>query len=125
MASALEDDVRAFNRVFEQALADQDVDGLVALYTDDARLMFANQPVIQGRAAIEATMRSWVEAGPVTVRFETDEVIEDGSLVIDIGTAVGPNSRSKYVVLHRRQSDGSLRIAIDSASSDGTPAPTS
>ena len=125
MASALEDEVRAFNRVFEQALADQDVEGLVALYTDDARLMFAGQPVIQGRAAVEATMRSWVAAGPVTVRFETDEVIEDGSLVIDVGTAVGPTSRSKYLVVHRRQPDGTLRIAIDSASSDGTTAPPS
>lgn len=125
MDSAVEDEVRAFNRAFEQALADQDVERLVALYTDDARLMFAGQPVIQGRAAVEATMRSWVEAGPVTVRFETDEVIEDGSLVIDIGTAVGPSSRSKYVVVHRRQSDGSLRIAIDSSSSDGTPAASS
>ncbi len=125
MDSAVEAEVRAFNRVFEAALAAQDVEGLVALYTDDARLMFAGQPVIRGRTAVEDTMRSWVSAGPVTVRFETDEVIEDGSLVIDIGTAVGPTSRSKYVVLHRRQADGSLRISIDFASSDGTPAATS
>lgn len=115
----LVDEVRAVNDAFERALADQDVEGLVALYTDDARLMFAGRPVIQGPAAIEATMRSWVADGPAIVRFETDEIIADGSLVIDIGTAVGPASRSKYVVIHRRQPDGSLRIAIDSSSSDG------
>ena len=115
----LADEIRAVNEEFERALADQDVDGLVALYTDDARLMFAGQPVIQGRAGIEATMRSWVADGPAIVRFETDEIIADGSLVIDIGTAVGSASRSKYVVIHRRQPDGSLRITIDSSSSDG------
>ena len=115
----LADEVRAFNEAFERALAAQDVEGLVALYTDDARIMSAGQPVIQGPAAIEAAMRSWVADGPAIVRFETDEIMADGSLVVDIGTVVGPTSRSKYVVIHRRQPDGGLRIAIDSASSDG------
>lgn len=115
----VDDEVRAFNDAFERALAEQDADALIVLYADDARLMLAGRPVIQGRAAIETVLRAWVEDGPVATRFETDEVMADGELVIDIGHMFEAGRRTKYVVVHRRQPDGSLRIAVDAASSDG------
>lgn len=117
----VEDEVRAFNDAFERALAEQDAEALAALYSEDARLMLAGQPVIRGRSAIGAVMREWVKDGPVVLRFETDEVIADGELVIDVGHSVTGHGRTKYVVVHRRHLDGSLRIVIDSASSDGSP----
>ena len=46
-------------------------------------------------------------------------MIEEGSLVVDIGRIVGPSGQSKYVVVYRRQADGSLRIIVDAASGDG------
>jgi uncharacterized protein (TIGR02246 family) len=115
----VEEEVRAFNDAYERALAAQDAEALIAMYRDDARLMMAGQPVIQGRAAIETVFREWVKDGPVSIRFETEEVLADGELVIDIGHAIVAGVRSKYVVVHRRQSDGGLRIAIDAPSSDG------
>lgn len=116
---SVDEEVRAFNDAYERALADQDVEALVSLHTDDARLMMAGQPVIRGRAAIEKVFRAWLDEGPVSTRFETEEVLAGGELVIDIGHAIADGRRSKYVVVHRRQPDGSLRIAIDSPSSDG------
>lgn len=113
------EEVRAFNDVYERALAEQDFETLVSLHTEDARLMMAGQPVIQGRSAIEKVYRQWLKAGPVSTRFETEEVLADGELVIDIGHTIAASGRSKYVVVHRRQPDGSLRIAIDAPSSDG------
>ena len=92
---------------------------MASLYTDDARPMMAGQPVIQGRPAIEKVFREWLNEGPVAIRFETEEVLADGELVIDIGHTIAAGGRSKYVVVHRRQADGSLRIAIDSPTSDG------
>ena len=115
----IDEEVRAFNAAYERALAEQDVEALVSLHTDDARLMMAGQPVIQGRPAIEKVFREWLKEGPVSMRFETEEVLADGEFVIDIGHTIAAGGRSKYVVVHRRQPDGSLRIAIDAPSSDG------
>ena len=116
-AVTVDEEVRAFNDAYERSLAEQDAEALIALYTDDARLMMAGQPMIQG-PAIGTVLREWVKDGPVFLRFETEEVLSGGDLVIDIGHIVA-DGRSKYVVVHRRQPDGSLRIAIDAATSDG------
>lgn len=117
----IRDELDAINVGFGRAFAEQDADRLAAYYTDNARLLFHGTPIIRGRTAIEATMRDWVAAGPQDLVFETGEVLVGGGLVVDIGTIVGPSSRSKYVVIYERQADGSLRIAVDAATSDGTP----
>jgi ketosteroid isomerase-like protein len=117
----IREELAMVNAGFGRALAEQDAESLAAYYTDDARLLFHGIPIIRGRAAIEATMRDWVAGGPQVLRFETGELIVDGALVVDIGTIVGPSSRSKYVVVYQRQADGSLKIAVDAATSDGPP----
>jgi ketosteroid isomerase-like protein len=118
----VEEEVRAFNDAYERGLVEQDVDALVSLHTEHARLMFAGQPVIQGRTAIEKVLTGWLEQEPVSIRFETEEVLAGGDLVVDIGQTIAAGGRSKYVVVHRRQPDGSLRIAIDAPTSDGPQA---
>jgi ketosteroid isomerase-like protein len=117
----IRDELDTINAGFGRAFAAQDAESLAGYYTDDARLLFHGTPIIRGRSAIEAVMRDWVAGGSQVLRFETGEVIVDGSLVVDIGTIVGPSSRSKYVVVYQRQADGSLKIAVDAATSDGTP----
>jgi ketosteroid isomerase-like protein len=121
----IRDELDAINAGFGEAFATQDAERLAAFYADDARLLFHGQPIIRGRAAVEAALRDMVEGGPASLRFVTDEVIEAGSLVVDIGRIVGPSGQSKYVVVYQRQADGSLRIVVDAASSDGPqPAPS-
>ena len=119
---AIRDELDAINAGFGEALATQDAERLAAFYTDDARLLFHGQPIIRGRVAIETAMREMVAGGPATLRFVTDEVIADGSLVVDIGRIISPTGQSKYVVVYQRQADGSLRIAVDAANSDGPAA---
>ena len=116
---AIQDELDAINAGFGEAFATQDAEGLAAFYADDARLLFHGQPIIRGRAAVDAALRNMVAGGPASLRFVTDEAIEKGSLVVDVGRIVGPSGQSKYVVVYQRQADGSLRILVDAASSDG------
>jgi ketosteroid isomerase-like protein len=122
---AIQDELDAINAGFGEGFATQDAERLAAFYADDARLLFHGQPIIRGRAEVDAAIREMVAGGPAALRFVTDEVIEDGSLVIDIGRIVSETGQSKYVVVYQRQADGSLRILVDAASSDGPrqPAP--
>jgi uncharacterized protein (TIGR02246 family) len=110
------------NAGMARALAEQDATRFASYYADDARMLFHGQPIIRGRAGIEAEVRGWVTKRPVTLRFETGDVIADGSLVVDVGRIISPTGRSKYVVVYQRQPDGSLKIAVDAGSSDGPSA---
>lgn len=116
------DDVAAFNEAFSAAMARQDIDRVLDSYTDDARLLFHGMPMVRGRAAIDALLRPDLEEAPNIIRFESLEVLEGGSLIVDIGRYITPNGTGKYVVVHERQPDGSLRMAIDTATSDGPAA---
>jgi ketosteroid isomerase-like protein len=117
---AIRDELDAINAGFGDAFAMQDAERLAAFYADDARLLFDGHPILRGRAAVDAALLGMVQGGPASLRFVSDEVIEEGSLVVDIGRIIGPSGESKYVVVYRRQADGSLRIIIDAASSDGS-----
>ena len=75
----IREEIEALNEGFSRDLANQDAEGLIARYADDA-------------------------------------------LVVDVGEIIGPSGpSSKYVLVYRRQPDGSLRIAIDAANSLGAP----
>jgi len=118
---AIRDELDVINMGFGEAFATQDAARLAAFYADDARLLFHGRPIIRGRAAIAAEFRDAVKGGPATLRFVSDEVIADGSLVVDVGRIVGPTGQSKYVCVYQRQPDGSLRMLVDAANSDGPP----
>lgn len=120
----IRDELDAINAGFGEAFATQDAERLAAFYADDARILVHGQPAIRGRAEVDAAMRDMVAGGPASMRFVTDEVIADGSLVVDIGRIVGPTGQSRYVVVYQRQADGSLRIAVDSVTGDA-PSPAS
>jgi ketosteroid isomerase-like protein len=113
------DDVTAFNEAFTAAPAAQDVDRVVASYTEDARLLFEGGPMIQGHVAIEAFLGPGLRKRASVIAFESIEVLDGGSFVVDIGRYTTPTGNGKYVVVHRRQADGSLKMAVDSATGDG------
>jgi ketosteroid isomerase-like protein len=115
----IRDELAAFNERFSAALATQDADALVDLYTDDARLLFAGMPMIRGRQAIAKLMGAWLAESPHQMTFQTGDIWEAGDIVVDVGTYDSPGGAGKYVVLYERQADGSLKLAVDSASVDG------
>lgn len=122
---AIRDELDAINSGFGEAFATQDAERLAAFYADDARLVFYDQPIIRGRAAVEVAMRDMVAGGPATLRFVTDELIADGSLIVDLGRIISATGEIRYVVVYQRQPDGSLRIVVDATNTDGRPSTSS
>ena len=111
-----EDDVRAFNERFSAALARQDGEAAADAYTDDARLLYPGHPIVHGRDAIGELLRDSLDKGPSHIIFESEQVWDGATFVVDVGTYVSGDSTGKYVVVHERQHDGSLRMAVDAPS---------
>lgn len=114
------DEVSAAHEALSSALAAQDVDRVVGPYTEDARLLFNGRPMIKGRAAIDAYVRPDLDAAPIILKLESIEVLEGDGLVVDIGRLTTRNGVAKYVIVHERQVDGSLQIAVDTVTNNGS-----
>lgn len=112
------DDVRAFNERFSAALAAQDVEAAVDAYTADARILLPGLPPVRGRDAISALFSTSLAEGPSRISFSTDALWDCGDIVVDVGTYVSDGETGKYVVVHERQPDGSLKMAVDAPSRD-------
>jgi ketosteroid isomerase-like protein len=113
------DKVNLINDEYARAMAAQDVARLTSLYATDARLLFSDTPVVEGRAAVEAFYAKELERGSVGITFEPIDVIDAGELVVDIGYYESSDERGKYVVVFRRQDDGALKIVIEADITDG------
>jgi ketosteroid isomerase-like protein len=113
------DKVNLINDEYARAMAAQDVARMTSLYAEDARLLFSDTPVVEGRAAVEAFYAKALERGSVAITFEPIDVIDAGELVVDIGYYESSDERGKYVVVFRRQDDGALKIVIEADITDG------
>ena len=128
-----DDDVAAIRNLgprYSQAAMAQDVDAAVALYTDDAVIMPADAPVVVGKEAIREFIAAAFASEAVTTEFVFTSVQIDGvgDLAFDRGTwtwtgtvpgASAPVTEvGKYVVIVRRQADGSWLTTVDTWNSD-------
>jgi uncharacterized protein (TIGR02246 family) len=129
-------DVKAIDDLQKQvddAIATGDTERYVGLITDDAVLMPPSGPPVVGRQAI----RSWSEA--IAKRFRitkylpvNDELVIAGDWAFRRATfswTVTPTAggdsiqdSGKFIILYKRQSDGSWRVARDIWNSN-TPTP--
>ena len=121
------DQVEAINTGFSKAVANHDAAAIASNYTEDARMLPPNAPMIQGRAGIQEMFQTFIDGGVQSLELESIDVLEDGALVVDVGRwalAMQPpgadpiQDTGKYVVVLRRQSDGGLKIAVDTFNSD-------
>lgn len=127
-ASSESPELAALDESWEAALNAGDVDALVALYTDDARLLPPNVERGQGREAIAAAFGEMVSAG-LTGELETIEARVAGDIGYTVGTysLKGPDGaevdRGKYMATWRPVG-GEWRMSNDTWNSD-MPAPFS
>jgi ketosteroid isomerase-like protein len=89
---------------------------------EDATLLPPGSPLIKGRSNIQNFWQSFLDAGAADPKLRTVFVEASGELAYEIGTydAIVPKpgggtipSSGKYLVVWKRQSDGSIRMAAD------------
>jgi uncharacterized protein (TIGR02246 family) len=104
--------------VFEGAADKKDATAIATLYTEDAKLLPPGSPMIQGRQNIQQFWKSFFDAGASDGRLTTVEVNSTGDVAYEVGAfeANMPGagrSHGKYVVIWKRQPDGTIRMAVD------------
>lgn len=94
-----------------------DAAALAMLYTEDARLMPYNAPMVTGRAGIQSYWQagfnrgiSGIEKTPVEVQMLGDTAIETSRYLVSVGNR---QVRGKDMLVWRRGADGRWRIAAD------------
>lgn len=112
-----ENRLAAVHRAVVIAIAEKDAHGFAALYEPDGSLLPPDGRVIRGRAAIRAALTALLDRGLQGQRVEVDDLLADGELAVEVGrgfmrTAAG-ESESNYLIVHRRQPDGSWLIWRD------------
>ena len=111
--------VEAYNRGDAAAAAD--------FYTEDAKVLPANMEMVSGKQAIREFWRTAMEMGVKRMNLETVEVGYDGNLAYERGVSIvniepkGEQARTekgKYLIVLKRQPDGSWKVAVDIWNSD-------
>jgi ketosteroid isomerase-like protein len=128
---ATRDDVGNVKARFAKAVAERDVKALVDCYEADGIVLAPNNPMVRGSSALaDLFQKDIIDARVKAIEFDTTDLVEDGSLVIEAGRNLVHVELSdggsiadpgKYLVVYRRQADGSLKLVFDAFSSDSTP----
>ncbi len=110
------------NGKWEAAVKAGDVAAIAALYTSDALIFPPDQPIATGRAGAEQVFGGMLKAGAKNVSLHTENVERAGDYAIETGTVAvtmqpegkeAQTSSGKYVVVWKRQSDGSWQLHRD------------
>jgi ketosteroid isomerase-like protein len=123
--------IEAFNKSYLQAINDGDADALIALTVDEHIMMMPNQPILAGKAKLDAASRRMAEQFKIHETWQPIETVIDGRLAYQRGTfsttitpkAGGParTSDGKFLRIYRSLGDGAWTMVIDSFSADRPP----
>jgi ketosteroid isomerase-like protein len=130
--SASVEELGQMNRDFAEALIDGDAAAAAMLYDENASLLPPNEPIVTGRANIQAYWQGAIDAGIVDASVQTIDAKSDGDLGYEIGTFElvfeGENGeriidRGKYTEILERNAEGKW-ISLYGMWSTNEPAPT-
>lgn len=116
---------------WEEAANAGDAAAIAALYTEDGTLLPPNAEIAEGREEIQAVLQAYIDAGMTNVDFTRVKAGASGDLAYEVGRysldVPGPGGdlvtdRGKYVIVARRQPDGSWRLVTDIFNSSQPPA---
>lgn len=129
-AAAVRQAIEAANARYDSAAVKGDTAALAAFYTDDAILMMSGIPAARGHDAIAKTYAGMGSAMKLSaMKLTTQDVIVSGEYAVETGsydlsgqpTAKGAKPQrdvGKYIVVWKKQTDGSYKILRDIANSD-------
>ena len=124
------DEVRNVLAGLVKAVADKDAKAIVDCYEADAVVLAPNAPMVRGALALGGLFQGMIDGGVKAIEFDTTDLVEDGSLVIEVGRSLvhveladgsSVADPGKYLVVYRRQAGGSLKMVFDAFSSDSAP----
>lgn len=125
LSEAALDSVRAVDAAFVAAMNAGDSAAAMAIYTDDARLMPPDSPILEGDD-IGATLAGLLAGGATDFTLNTIHTYGIGDLAYSIGTADftmgGGRHTVKYTEVLRRGADGKWRYQVDMFSGVAPPA---
>ncbi len=115
---------------FVDALNRGDAAGIASIYTEDAKLLPPNNPIIIGKQAIQEFWQGSIEMGIKGGTLETIDLDYSGDLACEVGVYsldIQPEAGQvikdvgKYIVIWKKQADGSWKYAVDMFNSDFPP----
>ena len=117
---------------FSEAFARGDFETLASMYTEDAIAFPPDAEMVKGRPAIKAFWKGIHDSGVKGAKLTVMDVQSSGDLAAEVGTAVltikPPNQpeatqSAKYVVVWKRQKDGTWKLHRDIWNSVSAPKP--
>lgn len=122
------EEIRGMCRERAERIGRREFDAMVdAFYAEDAQILPAGERAVRGIDAIREFWKRTPDEGLVSLTLETSEVGASGGLAYEIGRfsrTLRPRhgapfaEHGKYVVLYRRQPDGSLGAIAEMYNSD-------
>ena len=119
--------IKETNARFAEALNQGDAAAMAALYTEDAIVLPPGQGMVRGRPAIQKFNAIDIETNALSdLVLTTSDVQVAGNLAVEIGTlsvqAGAMQNEGKYVVVWKKQEDGSWKLHRDIWNSNLMPA---
>jgi uncharacterized protein (TIGR02246 family) len=114
--------IEAANAKFSEAFARGDTKALAAMYTSDAIALPPDTEMVRGNEAIGEFWNASRKGGVRDAKLTTVEVSRSGDFAYEVGTVsltIQPEgkesttARAKYVVVWKRQADGSWKLHRD------------
>ena len=109
---------------WEAAFNAKDAAKIASLYAEDAVVMPPDQPIVKGRANIEAHWHGEIQQGGTKMKLTPVESALSGSQAFEVGTSMmtlpgGHTDRGKYVAILKRVGN-EWKIAYDIYNSDAS-----
>lgn len=124
--------IEKLNKIYTQAMLDNDMETMLSMYSDDIISMPSYQPMVKGIAKIKELSEAQMKSGWKTTKFELKpaDILLAGNLAIEIGNydmaMTGPGvpewaDSGKYMTIWEEQKDGSLKIKVETWNTDTNP----